>query len=116
LLNLFKSPIILILNFAAVRWIFLQDAADAIFGDTQPDLYKPCLCNAQLRFTNGFVAESVYGKGETFWQSDNIFTIYREEKTLVFTPELCQLMQGANRRNIKVGTRRGLLVKDTDRC
>ncbi len=85
LLNQFKSPIILILIFAAVRWIFLQDAADAIFGDTQPDLYKPCLCNAQLRFTNGFVAESVYGKGETFWQSENIFTIYIEEKTLVFT-------------------------------
>jgi len=43
------------------------------------------LCNAQLRFANGFVAEAVYGKGETFWQSENIFTIYREEKTLVFT-------------------------------
>ena len=85
LLNLFKSPIILILIFAAVRSIFLQDVADAIFGDTQPDLYKACLCNAQLRFANGFVAEAVYGKGETFWQSENIFTIYIEEKTLVFT-------------------------------
>jgi len=85
LLNLFKSPIILILIFAAVRSIFLQDAADAIFWDTQPDFYKACLCNAQLRFANGFVAEAVYGKGETFWQSENIFTIYREEKTLVFT-------------------------------
>jgi biliverdin reductase len=67
-----------------------------------------------LRFANGFVAEAVYGKGENFWQSENIFTIYREERTLVFTPELCQLMQGANRRNIKVGTRRGLFAKDTD--
>jgi biliverdin reductase len=94
LLNQFKSPIILILIFAAVRSIFLQDVADAIFWDTQPDLYKACLCNAQLRFANGFVPEAVYGKGETFWQSENIFTIYREEKTLVFTPELYQLMQG----------------------
>ncbi len=93
LLNQFKSPIILILIVVAVRSIFLQEAADAIFWDTQPDLYKACLCNAQSRFANGFVAESVYGKGETFWQSENIFTIYREEKTLVFTPELCQLMQ-----------------------
>jgi biliverdin reductase len=75
----------LILIFAAVRAIFLQKAASAIFWDTQPDFYKACLCNAQLRFANGFVAESVYGKGETFWQSDNIFTIYREERTLVFT-------------------------------
>jgi biliverdin reductase len=84
----------LILIFAAVRSIFLQDVADAIFWDTQPDLYKACLCNAQLRFANGFVAEAVYGKGETFWQSENIFTIYGAEETLVFTPEFCQLMQG----------------------
>jgi Mg2+-importing ATPase len=39
LLNLFNSPIILILIVVAVRSIFLQDAADAIFWDTQPDLY-----------------------------------------------------------------------------
>jgi biliverdin reductase len=114
LLNQFKSPIILILIFAAVRSIFLQDAADAIFWDTQPDFYKACLCNAQLRFANGFVAEAVYGKGEIFGQSENIFTIYRAEETLVFTPESGQLMQGENRRTIKVGTRRGLFAQDTD--
>lgn len=114
LLNQFNSPIILILIFAAVRSIFLQEAADAIFWDTQADLYKACLCNAQLRFANGFIAETVYGKGETFWQSEKIFTIYGAEETLVFTPEACQLMQGKNRRTIKVGTRRGLLAQDTD--
>ena len=62
LLNQFKSPIILILIFAAVRSIFIQEAADAIFWDTQPDFYKACLCNnAQLRFVNGFVPEAVIG-------------------------------------------------------
>ena len=99
----------MILIFAAVLLIFLQDAADAIFWDTQRDLYKACLCNAQLRFANGFVAEAVYGKGEIFGQLENIFTIY----ALVFTPESCQLMQGKNLRTIKVGTRRGLFAKDT---
>jgi magnesium-transporting ATPase (P-type) len=79
LLHLFKSPIILILIFAAVRSIFLQDVADAIFWDTQADFYKACLCNAQLRLANGFVAEAVYGKRENFWQSENIFTIYGAE-------------------------------------
>ncbi|MEG4860757.1 Gfo/Idh/MocA family oxidoreductase [Microcoleus sp. K1-B6] len=86
----------------------------AQFWDSQPDFYKACLCNAQLRFANGLVAEAVYGKGETFWQSENIFTIYGEEGTLVFTPESGQLIQGENRRTIKVGTRRGLFAKDTD--
>ncbi|MEG4235435.1 hypothetical protein QUA40_25545 [Microcoleus sp. Pol11C3] len=53
-------------------------------------------------------------EGEIFGHSENIFSIYREEITLVFTPELGQLMQGENRRHIKVGTRRGLFVQDTD--
>jgi biliverdin reductase len=72
------------------------------------------LCNAQLRFANGFVAEAVYGKGENYWQSANIFTIYGAEGTLVSTPESGQLIQAENRRTIKVGTRRGLFAKDTD--
>jgi len=72
------------------------------------------LCNAQLRFANGFIAEAVYGKREIFGQSENIFTIYEAEEALVFTPESAQLMQGENRRPIKVGTRRGLFAQDTD--
>ncbi|MGB3262896.1 MAG: Gfo/Idh/MocA family oxidoreductase [Microcoleus sp.] len=84
------------------------------FWDTQPDFYKACLCNAQLRFANGVLAEAVYGKGETFWQSENIFTIYGEAGTLIFTPESGQLIQGENRQTIKVGTRRGLFAKDTE--
>jgi magnesium-transporting ATPase (P-type) len=80
LLNLFKSPIMLILIFAAVRSIFLQKAADAIFGDTQADLYKACLCNAQLRFAKGFIAEAVYGKREIFGQSENILPSTEQKK------------------------------------
>ncbi|PSB51046.1 glycosyl transferase family 2 [filamentous cyanobacterium Phorm 6] len=84
------------------------------FWDTKPDFYKACLCNAQLRFANGVFAEAVYGKGDTFWQSENIFTIYGEEGTLVFTPESGELIQGENRQTIEVGTRRGLFAKDMD--
>jgi len=86
----------------------------AQFWDSQPDFYKACLCNAQLRFAKGIVAEVVYGKGETFWHSENVFTIYGSDGTLIFTPESGQLIQGANRQNIAVGTRRGLFAKDTD--
>ena len=114
MLNLFKSPIILILIFAAVRSIFLQKTVDAIFWDSQPDLYQACLCNAKWRFATTLAAEAVYGKGETFWQPENVFTIYGEAGTLVFTPESGQLIQGENRRSLEVGTRRGLFAKDTD--
>jgi len=54
--------------------------ADSILWDTQPDFYKACLCNAQLRFANGFVAESVYGKGENFWHSQNILPSTEKKK------------------------------------
>lgn len=83
------------------------------FWDTEPDFYKSCLCSAQLRFTNGILAESVYGKGETWCQSENTFTIYGEAGKLIFTPESGQLIQGENTQNIEVGTRRGLFAKDT---
>ncbi|OCQ94374.1 glycosyl transferase family 2 [Oscillatoriales cyanobacterium USR001] len=82
------------------------------FWDTEPDFYQACLCNAQLRFANGVLAEAVYGKGEFFWQSENTFTIYGEEGTLIFTPESGQLIQGENKQIIEVGTRRGLFAKD----
>jgi biliverdin reductase len=84
------------------------------FWDTAPDFYKACLCNARLHFASGVLAETVYGKGEVFWHSENIFTIYGEEGTLIFTPESGQLIQGENMQAIPVGTRRGLFVKDTD--
>jgi len=83
------------------------------FWPTEPDFYQSCLCNAQLRFAKGILAEAVYGKGENFWQPENTFTLYGEKGTLIFTPEGGQLIQGENHQNIEVGTRRGLFAKDT---
>lgn len=83
------------------------------FWETEPDFYKACLCKGQLRFANGVLAEVVYGKGETFWQSDNTLTVYGEEGTLIFTPEKGQLIQGDSTQMIEVASRRGLFAKDT---
>jgi biliverdin reductase len=46
-------------------------------------IYTKLVC-ATHSCANGLVAEAVYGKGETFWQSENIFTIYGAEEKLVF--------------------------------
>ena len=83
------------------------------YWDREPDIYKACLCNTQLTFTNGILGESVYGKGEIFWRSDNTFTLYGEQGTLIFTPEKGQLIQNDTIQNIEVASRRGLFVKDT---
>ena len=82
------------------------------FWYTEVDLYKACLCTAQLRFNNDVIGEVVYGKGETFWHSENIFTLYGEEGTLIFTPQQGKLLQGEKIQTIEVGARRGLFAKD----
>lgn len=82
------------------------------FWYTEVDLYKACLCTAQLRFNNDVIGEVVYGKGETFWHSENIFTLYGEEGTLIFTPQQGKLLQGEKIETIEVGARRGLFAKD----
>lgn len=82
------------------------------FWQTEPDFYKACLCSAQLKFANGVIGENVYGKGETFWQSENLFTVYGEDGTLIFTPKQGQLIKGDRTEIIEVPPRRGLFVKD----
>ncbi|MDY7021791.1 MAG: Gfo/Idh/MocA family oxidoreductase [Cyanobacteriota bacterium] len=81
--------------------------------DEQADLYKSCLCTAQLQFNSGILAEAVYGKGEAFWEPENIFTLYGENGKLIFTPKQGQLIQGENVQTLEVESRRGLFAKDT---
>ncbi|MGB3533692.1 MAG: Gfo/Idh/MocA family oxidoreductase [Microcoleaceae cyanobacterium] len=83
------------------------------FWQTQPDYYNACLCNAQLKFNHGIIAEAVYGKGDVFWQSENTFTLYGEQGTLIFTPKQGQLIQAETVTVLEVGTRRGSFARDT---
>lgn len=83
------------------------------YWEIEPDLYKACLCHTQLTFNNGILGESIYGKGEVFWQSENTFTLYGEQGTLIFTPEKGQLIQNDTIQTLEVASRRGLFVKDT---
>jgi biliverdin reductase len=83
------------------------------FWQTEPDYYRACLCHAKLQFNNGVMAEAVYGKGDVFWQSENTFTLYGEQGTLIFTPKQGQLFQGDTTTVLEVGTRRGSFAKDT---
>lgn len=83
------------------------------FWDVNGDRYHSCLCQAQLKFTCGIIGEVVYGKGETFWQSENIFTLYGEDGTLIFTPQGGQLLREDTPKPIEIGSRRGLFARDT---
>ena len=75
--------------------------------------YRACLCDAQLRFTNGLIADITYGKGELFWQSSRNFELHGERGTLIFVGERGTLIRGEEKTPIEVATRRGLFAKDT---
>jgi len=82
------------------------------FWDTS-EYYTACLCTAQLRFTNGLIAEVTYGKGEVFWQNLRNFEVHGEQGTLLFEGDEGSLIRGEERTPIEVGGRRGLFGKDT---
>ena len=77
------------------------------------DYYTACLCTAQLRFTNGIIAEVTYAKGEAFWQTLRNFEVHGEQGTLLFEGDEGSLIRGEERTPIEVGGRRGLFAKDT---
>lgn len=86
------------------------NAEDAL---TLSDYYTACLCTAQLRFTNGLIAEVTYGKGQVFWQGLRNFEVHGDQATLIFEGDEGSLVRGEERTPIEVGGRRGLFAKDT---
>jgi biliverdin reductase len=79
-----------------------------------PSPYTSCLCTAQLRFTNGLVAEVIYGKGEAIWQAERSLTIHGEKGAILIDGETGTLVQGEDRYPLEMGSRRGLFARDTD--
>jgi biliverdin reductase len=77
------------------------------------EFYTACLCTAQLRFTNGLIAEVTYGKGEAFWQSLRNFEVHGEQGTLLFEGDEGNLIREEEKTPIEVGGRRGLFGQDT---
>ena len=79
----------------------------------ESDYFLACLCEAQLLFKNGLIAEVTYGKGEVFWQNERTFTIHGEGGSLIFEGEKGQLINSEGSQVLEVETRRGLFAKDT---
>jgi biliverdin reductase len=80
--------------------------------ENQP-FYRSCICVAQLRFTNGLIAEVNYGKGEAIWQSVRTLEIQGEQGAIVIDREQGTLLQANQTQSLEVGSRRGLFAKDT---
>jgi biliverdin reductase len=79
------------------------------YWEIEPEYYQTCFCTSQLCFTSGLLAQVVYGKGETIWQSERKF----EKGGLIFDGDTGFLLQPGETIPIEVGPRRGLFAKDT---
>jgi len=81
--------------------------------DERDGYFTACLCDAQLRFASGFIADVVYGKGDRFWKAERTFELHGERGTLVFEGQQGKLVRGTEVTPLEVARRRGLFAKDT---
>lgn len=84
----------------------------------QPDptvgYFSSCLCNAQLHFQSGLLAEVMYGKGEAIWQAERSFHIHGSDGALIVNGDSGEFIGPAGREALTIGTRRGLFTKDLE--
>ncbi|MEA5506669.1 Gfo/Idh/MocA family oxidoreductase [Halotia wernerae UHCC 0503] len=83
------------------------------YWEVEPEYYQTCLCISELCFTNGLLAQVIYGKGETIWQSERKFEVHGEKGGLIFDGETGYFIQAGKTTPIEVSSRRGLFAKDT---
>jgi biliverdin reductase len=96
--------------FGEVDSVFCQNR---YWGVEETDYFTACLCNAQLAFVNGIVAEVSYGKGTVFRWGQRILEIHGDRGVLLFEGEKGRLICDDENTSISVMSRRGLFAKDT---
>ncbi len=87
--------------------------ADWESSTDEQDQFTTCLCTAQLRFVSGLVAEVVYGKGESIWQSNRTLEIHGQQGGILIDGEQGTLITAEQTQTLDMGSRRGLFAKDT---
>ncbi|MEH1838397.1 MAG: Gfo/Idh/MocA family oxidoreductase [Nostoc sp.] len=83
------------------------------YWEVEPEYYQTCLCTSQLCFNSGLLAQVVYGKGESIWQSERKFEVHGEKGGLIFDGDTGIFIQPGETTPIEVAPRRGLFAKDT---
>lgn len=83
-------------------------------GDNVTHRYTSCICNAQLQFENGVLADVSYGKGENFWHPERIMELQGSQGALIFSGDKGKLITGNGEVELDAGTTRGLFKKDTE--
>jgi biliverdin reductase len=83
-------------------------------GDNLPRHFTSCVCNAQLQFENGVLADVSYSKGGNFWQPERIMELQGSNGALIFSGDKGKLITADGTLELDAGTTRGLFKKDTE--
>jgi biliverdin reductase len=82
---------------------------------TNPDYYIACVCEAQLQFQSGLVADILYAKGDIELPAERQLEAEGDCGKVIFDGEDGSLITAAGSSPIAVATRRGLFAQDTQR-
>jgi len=83
-------------------------------GNHLPHHFTSCVCNAQLQFENGVLADVSYSKGEDFWQPERVMELQGSQGALIFSGDKGKLVTADGEMELDAGTTRGLFKKDTE--
>ncbi|MBD2176541.1 Gfo/Idh/MocA family oxidoreductase [Pseudanabaena sp. FACHB-1998] len=83
-------------------------------GENLPHYFTSCVCNAQLQFENGVIADISYSKGESFWLPERIMELQGSSGAIVFSRDKGKLVTADGEKELDAGTTRGLFKKDTE--
>lgn len=83
-------------------------------GNNLPHTFTSCVCNAQLQFESGVLADISYSKGESFWQSERVMELQGSQGAIIFAGEKGKLITADGEAELDAGTNRGLFKKDVE--
>ncbi len=83
-------------------------------GANLPHQFSSCICNAQLLFKNGVIADISYGKGENLWQPERTMEVQGSHGAIVFTGDRGKLVTADGEAELDAGSTRGLFKKDAE--
>ncbi|AFY70473.1 oxidoreductase domain protein [Thalassoporum mexicanum PCC 7367] len=84
------------------------------WGEDLPKYHSSCVCNAQLQFTNGVIADVGYSKGESFWKPERFLEIQGSEGAILFDREFGKVVTAAGEEEMEIEKSRGLFKRDTE--
>ncbi len=83
-------------------------------GEDLPRRFSSCICNAQLKFTSGAIADVSYKKGESFWIPERSLEIQGSKGAIIFAGDTGKLVTDEGEVILTADAPRGLFKQDTE--